>query len=559
MKILLITEKCSPHENQRDGGARLVETLKRAFGDSLSIMQFGPTIDSSAKWNFDYPFLEKNRFERRLANASFIAEKIKTVEHHFTHIIFIHISMQFGLMNLPLREKIEIWTFPMFLSPSYLASGEIVPGNYIKTEKLALQHSTNIITPSHLEKRQLVEFYSVPEVRIHVIPRGIDTQLLFPKIRSFIEKPRFCSIGSIKPQKNILDLISLFKKVHTQYQTATLKIIGPIQDSKYGEQVQNEIQHLGLQESIDLTGYIPPSQLSFAIQDTHLHLSRSACETFGRSIFETLASGLPNVARKTGNAAAEFLGHLPYARFVDNQTEALEAISEILSNLTRLSTMALEIGKLYDDEFLCRLLVAKILKKDFIAISDFDGTLFHKDDLPKTQRSIEAFKNFPLKVICSARPLEDLLENLRTYNLTVDWIIACSGAVIANGKGELLWLIPLNLEDMIELENLIPNTKRIKVADKVIQMAVPLEMLPRKLGLRTEIYQQTAFIAHWEASKFHAVNRLMRYLDWSGNIRIFGDGPYDQELLTYFDGILITGSPTNNRQKKEIEYDPTIL
>ncbi|BBB57384.1 hypothetical protein MPCS_01394 [Candidatus Megaera polyxenophila] len=38
MKILLVTEKYNPDDIQRDGGARLVETLKRSFGKSLSII-----------------------------------------------------------------------------------------------------------------------------------------------------------------------------------------------------------------------------------------------------------------------------------------------------------------------------------------------------------------------------------------------------------------------------------------------------------------------------------------------------------------------------------------
>jgi hypothetical protein len=53
MKILLITEKCTVNEAVRDGGARLVDTIKRAFGKSLSIMQFGPKTDLSARWSFD--------------------------------------------------------------------------------------------------------------------------------------------------------------------------------------------------------------------------------------------------------------------------------------------------------------------------------------------------------------------------------------------------------------------------------------------------------------------------------------------------------------------------
>ena len=103
IKILLVTEKYNPVETQRDGGARLVTTLKQAFGNNLQIMQFGKNYNDKATFCFNYPFASSNRFKRRLANAHFIVEKIKSVEKYFTHVIFIHLSMQFGLVDIPLQ------------------------------------------------------------------------------------------------------------------------------------------------------------------------------------------------------------------------------------------------------------------------------------------------------------------------------------------------------------------------------------------------------------------------------------------------------------------------
>jgi glycosyltransferase involved in cell wall biosynthesis len=555
MKILLVTEKCGPTDNQRDGGARLVETLQRVFGDSLQIMQFGSKADPSATWHFDYPFNLPNRFERRLANARFIAEHVKVVEHSVTHVIFAHISMQFGLIDAPLRKDLNIWTFPMFLTPSYRASGEIVPESYFQAECVALAHSNNILTPSHLEKRQLINIYGIPSQRIHVIPRGVNTQFLTPKVRTLEGSPIFCSIGSIKPQKNILGLVNLFSKIKEKFPISKLRVIGPVQDTDYFSVVQAELQHLELADAIDFKGYLPPNKLSFAIDDAHIHISTSTCETFGRSIFETLASGIPNIARATDNAAAEVLKDLPYVRFIDDHNEALKSIEVMLNDLEKLSSMALGIGILYDDEMLSQLLAAKICNKDIIAVSDFDGTLFHKDDTEKTQRCIDVFSSFPKRVICSARPLSDLLAELRGYNLEVDWIVGCGGSIVANGNGKPLWVTPLQLDDVAQLEAVLPQTERIELEGKILQLVAPAEKLPRISGVRIEIYQDTAFIAHWDASKLRAVHQLLRHINWSGQVHVFGDGLYDSELITYFDGILITPTPTSDsRQRKEITH-----
>jgi hypothetical protein len=41
-----------------------------------------------------------NRFERRMANANFIAAQVKSVEQNFTHVIFIHVSILGWLIYL---------------------------------------------------------------------------------------------------------------------------------------------------------------------------------------------------------------------------------------------------------------------------------------------------------------------------------------------------------------------------------------------------------------------------------------------------------------------------
>jgi len=80
MKILLVTEKYGSHYTQRDGGSKLVETLQKALSDSLSIMQFGPKADPSARWHFEYPVELPNR------SAILNLEKVNQKNHFTTKI-----------------------------------------------------------------------------------------------------------------------------------------------------------------------------------------------------------------------------------------------------------------------------------------------------------------------------------------------------------------------------------------------------------------------------------------------------------------------------------------
>ncbi|MDX8430999.1 MAG: glycosyltransferase family 4 protein [Candidatus Algichlamydia australiensis] len=351
MRILLVTEKNRPSMQQRDGGSRVVETIKEAFKGSLTILQFAQE---------DYPYQSSNRFERRIRNARFIGKKVKEIESEFTHIIFLHVSMQFGSIEFPLQEELKIWTFPMFLTPSYEASGEKVPKQYTELEHGVIKKAKNILTPSYLEKEQLISFYGADREAIHVVPRGVYTEYLFPKVRNFCKPLRVCSVGSIKPQKNTLGLVRLFAKICKLYPEAVLQIIGPCQDHSYERKVMEEIKELGLEKHIQLEGYVFPENLSQLLEAAHIHLSCSACETFGRSIFETLALGLPNIAFLKNNAAADFLEGASYIRFVDSEKEALLALEEILDNLSYHSSLAVEVGHLYSDKKLGCMIRAKI-------------------------------------------------------------------------------------------------------------------------------------------------------------------------------------------------------
>lgn len=554
LRILLVTEKYHPQQNQRDGGASLVRSLVRAFGDDLLIMQFDSQPNNGCKWNYTYPHLSNCRFERRVLNADYIGRKVFDIQKEFTHILFIHISMQFGILKYPLNSNIRAWTFPMFLTPSYIKSGEVVPHEYTLLERLSLAQSQNILTPSRLEKRQLLEFYNVPEEKVHVIPRGIDTTFIKPHIRSYTSRPIFCSIGSIKPQKNTLGLVELFSQLHQKYPHAKLRVVGPIQNDRYYHRVRERIKHLGQESNIEFTGFITPQCMGSTLEGCHLHLSTSACETFGRSIFESLATGLPNIAIKPGNAAAEYLDGLPYARFTDDIKMMSAEVDAMLEKLATLSHLATEVGELYDDVLLSQMIVAKIRESPPIAISDFDGTLYHKEDPLKTKRSFKAFKKYPLKVICSARPLKDILEQLQRHKLEAEWIIAYGGGIIARGCGEVLHELPLNAEDVRALQALFPGSNLCKHNQQPLQVTVPYFLLTELTGYRIEQYQQETFISNWKASKLHAVHKLLRHLNWQGQVLVFGDGPYDNELLTYFDGIRITPFPKTNREKKEVIY-----
>jgi glycosyltransferase involved in cell wall biosynthesis len=553
MRLLVVTEKCGPEEARRDGGARLIQSLQRTFGASASVMQFGGRSDASARWHHRYPGEASNRFLARLRNAPFIADRVREVASDFTHVVFVHVSMQFGFVEGPL-DGVTSWTFPMFLTPSYRASGESVPGEYTTAERRALAVASHVLTPGHLERRQLVEFYGVPDDRIRVVPRGVDRRYVSPRVRELDGPPRLCSIGSIKPQKNTTGLLHLLHALRKRRPGATLRVVGPVQDQAYAARVRREVERLGLGDAVSMRGYVRPEDLAAATGDAHLHVSAATCETFGRAIFETLAGGMPNVGRATGNAAAEYLRYVPYARFHDDVEEAAATVDELLEDLPAWSAMARETGELYDDRSLSARLAAELAEAPFVAVSDYDGTLFHKNDPERTRRSIERFRRYPCRIVCSARPLEQVVSALDAHGIRADGIVAYGGGIVADGRGRVLWSTPMDAGLRERLQVVLPAAREVCWGSQLLQVAATGSgACPAVPGARMEVYQGTVYAGPWAASKLRAVHRLLAHLGIQGRVRAFGDGPYDEELLAYYDGTRIHPTPGPFTTRRALE------
>lgn len=321
--------------------------------------------------------------------------------------------------------------------------------------------------------------------------------------------------------------------------------------------VRAAIAELGLCAAVELTGYVPPQRLVDAFDDAHIHLSASSCETFGRALFEALASGLPCVAPASANAAAEFLEGAPYARFYRDSDEALRCVDEVLAAYNELSALAVEVGGLYDDALLGGMLAAEIRRSEALAVSDYDGTLYHKADTEKTRRSIAALDRFPMRVVCSARAVPDLLTSLRAEGGHAHYIVGLSGAIVADAEGRTMWLSGFTPSEAARVSAALPaGSKPVTIDKTIVQFVVPnAPALEAPTGARVEVYQGTAFVNPWGASKLRGVLRLLRHLDWRGRVRAFGDGRYDEELLAYFDGVRVgpgSSGPTRARRSQEI-------
>ena len=532
--FLIITEKNTTQSDLKDGGYSLLKTLKRSL-PNYDIMSFNFKGDEN---EFTYPIYESNKFERRLKNANFIQSKICEVAENYKTIIFIHISMCFGFSKKP--SDVEFVLFPMFLTPSYKFSGHVIPEQYKLLESKVLQLCDRIFTPSMYEMSQLTDLYIVTRDKIVIVPRGVPNFNQKKTIRKSTSKKHiiFCSLASIKPQKNTLDLIHLFKKIAINHDCC-LKIIGAIQNEKYYEKVLDSINEYNLRDRIVFTGYISHKNIPTELNDAHFHLVTSKCETFGRSIYETLSMGIPNICLRNNNASFDYLSDYPFISYLDDFSSILDIVETMISNYSILSELSIKIIDQFNDDLLGDLLASKLMKENSVIIADYDGTIYDKNDELKTLQNVSIFNKYPLRIICSSRSTSFLKEEITRLNIKADYIIAYSGAVITNGNFEEL--------SVHQIKNNIIKLKPIFYNGKIVQY----EGNPKEiLSWRVEKYSDKSFTSKLETSKLSSIIKLLKIINWRGDVVAFGDSKYDYEFLRFFDGYLIETNKDNNNKFK---------
>jgi alpha-maltose-1-phosphate synthase len=151
-----------------------------------------------------------------------------------------------------------------------------------------------------------------PALRVEVIPHGLPTaiydrdhriaaQTHFPSIR---ERTIVLSVGRLDPVKNQVFLIESLSQLQRERPNALLVLVGPTTDSAYERLIRERIRDLKLENSVLLTGLLPPNdhRVIGLYQSAHVFALPSKSETFGLVLLEAWAAGCPVIASSTSGA-----------------------------------------------------------------------------------------------------------------------------------------------------------------------------------------------------------------------------------------------------------------
>ena len=305
---------------------------------------------------------------------------ISIQKESFSHIINFHQPFSAtGVLSSPAVRGIPlIYTCLSFSFEEY-ASRTASPTNYNYREwvlfrlhlhsrklleKRALRRSDQVVVLSEYTKKKLEKTYSLPPVKIHVIPGGVDLNRFRPRAdKQAVRRSLGISdshlvlltIRNLEPRMGLENLILAFSRVLEAQTQPALLILGG--EGPLAPRLKRLVRQNGMADSVKFTGYIPEEELPsyYRMADLFI-LPTEELEGFGLVTVEALASGLPVLGTPVGGTK-EILAHMGSRfLFADSKPDSmanqiLEAIRTWAKDSETYDKISLKCRKVAEDHY----------------------------------------------------------------------------------------------------------------------------------------------------------------------------------------------------------------
>lgn len=312
MRIGLFTDTYFP---QVSGVATSIRTLKTELEKLGHTVFIFTTTDEDVnryeEWDIiripSVPFFAFK--DRRVAYAGF-TDALKIASRYKLDIIHTHTEFSLGILGKMVARELGIPVVHTYHTQyedyvHYIAKGRIIrPGMIKYFVRAYLRDLDGVICPSEIVE-DLLTSYDIP-ISKRVIPTGIDLAKfdrpeiseediadLRQQLGIETEETMLLSLSRISHEKNIQAIIKAMPKILSENPKVKLVIVG---GGPYAADLEELIADLDLEEHVQLTGMIAPSDTALYYKAADFFISASTSETQGLTFLESLASGTPILA-----------------------------------------------------------------------------------------------------------------------------------------------------------------------------------------------------------------------------------------------------------------------
>jgi glycosyltransferase involved in cell wall biosynthesis len=166
---------------------------------------------------------------------------------------------------------------------------------------IAAHRSARVMTVSEASKRDILQYFRIPESKVAVIYNAIDErfneeppadEVMRVRERYQLNDPFILYAGNIKPHKNLERLIEAFHIIRRgELEDVKLLIIGD-EISKYAA-LRRTVHRHKLHKHVRFFGFVPDATLAILYRLARVFVFPSLYEGFGLPPLEAMASGTP--------------------------------------------------------------------------------------------------------------------------------------------------------------------------------------------------------------------------------------------------------------------------
>jgi glycosyltransferase involved in cell wall biosynthesis len=224
-----------------------------------------------------------------------------------------------------------------------------VHGNYsVSRYSAVMTKGERVIAVSNVIRDYILKHY--PETNpalIRVIPRGIDPAVYFPGYQPeaawqaawkkdfphLAGKQLITLPGRLTRLKGHRDFLQLIDQLRKKYPNIHGLVVGGHEpkQQRYYEEIKQQVTALGLQDAVTFTGHRGDLREIFSMSALVLSLSNKP-ESFGRTVLEALALGIPVVGYAHGGVGEILSALYPQGRVeLGNMTELVRVCDNCLT------------------------------------------------------------------------------------------------------------------------------------------------------------------------------------------------------------------------------------